>query len=613
MAISMSCPGCQTRFDFEDDLRGKRIRCQSCSQIFRVEASLTPVAPPPKPAPKPTSSASINVPPPPKSTSSPAVNLPPITKPPAPVGRKQSTDDDDDDRPARRSRPVDDEDDERPQSRSRNDDDEDEDDRPRSRRRDREDDDDVPRSRYRDRDDDSGDDLPTTRKKKLNPLLIAGPIVGLLVVVVVAVLLTRGKKKPQGDSVASANNENSCVLEVPAKDISFLVVPDSGTKFGIVRNLAKGSFGKDWVFEAYDMKVGRRTGKVELREVSEPLGATMSPDGKYLLVTDKDTFDSTLLLYSIADGKCLTPTKWQPFPQQFAKHDLPKLFRAEFVGPDKVLTMSNSRLHYVYQVPSFEGSRTDTIRATGKKLDDHWNWTFAEPSQRGEFSLAFTADRKRFAVWNGDGYSIVDPDAGEQFRTPSINQKVAALSWRGDAEPGPVAFSPDGRKLAGLVAGGFGRQDVLFNLWSGTESNDLTGGNLLPEWIHNGATRLRWWGNRFVLLSGLKSLSNDVEGVLFDTEKGNLVRQLMSPEFRKFTLGRDGRLWYAVSENRTDNAVIYVATAPPPESLLDGDPFETVPGVKEPALRRLWMEPSGVVPVPTRYGAPLTSGLIRRR
>src|SRR4051794_34809137 len=36
MPISMRCPGCQTRFEFADDLDGKRIKCKSCGDIFRV-------------------------------------------------------------------------------------------------------------------------------------------------------------------------------------------------------------------------------------------------------------------------------------------------------------------------------------------------------------------------------------------------------------------------------------------------------------------------------------------------------------------------------------------------------------------------------------------------
>src|SRR6186997_2406020 len=123
MPISMRCPGCQTRFELADDLAGKRIKCKSCGDIFRL----------PQPAP----------------------------------AKKARDDEDDDRRTGRYSRPVDDDD--RRTGRYRKPVEEEDDDRPaRSRRREDDSDDELPRRR------DNEDAAP--RKKTSKALLIALPL-----------------------------------------------------------------------------------------------------------------------------------------------------------------------------------------------------------------------------------------------------------------------------------------------------------------------------------------------------------------------------------------------------------------------------------------------------
>src|SRR5215207_3093058 len=105
MPIAMRCPGCDTRFEFANDLEGRRIKCKTCGDVFRVER--------------------------------------PARKPPR----------DDDDRPSgRHRRPADDASGDA-----------------------------LPRVRY-------ADDSP--RKRKVHPMVIAGPLLGLavLAVIVIAVL-----------------------------------------------------------------------------------------------------------------------------------------------------------------------------------------------------------------------------------------------------------------------------------------------------------------------------------------------------------------------------------------------------------------------------------------
>src|SRR3954471_8307914 len=199
MPISMRCPGCQTRFEFADDLDGKRIKCKSCGDIFRVAD--------PDAAQKARAEEDRR--------------------------RKKA---DDDRKTGRYSRPVDDD---RRTGRYRK---PDAADGPRPRRRDDDSEDDLPRRR-----DDEGD---RPRKKKSNLLLILLPLglLGLVAVGIIGYVAWTQKKKSGGGQAGDVviAPSRSCPLEVPEKDVGTLVLPDGGTTFGLLRKTEV--FKKSWVF-----------------------------------------------------------------------------------------------------------------------------------------------------------------------------------------------------------------------------------------------------------------------------------------------------------------------------------------------------------------------------
>jgi predicted Zn finger-like uncharacterized protein len=73
MPIATRCPGCKALFRLADDVAGKRVRCQKCSQLFvapmpkSAPAAASPAAKPvdPTPAPAPIISMSLDEPTPP--------------------------------------------------------------------------------------------------------------------------------------------------------------------------------------------------------------------------------------------------------------------------------------------------------------------------------------------------------------------------------------------------------------------------------------------------------------------------------------------------------------------------------------------------------------------
>jgi hypothetical protein len=540
MPFAMRCPGCDTRFEFTSDLEGKRIKCKTCGDVFRVERPV-----------------------------------------------RKAREEDDDGRPAGRSR--------------------------RSLADDR--DEDAPR-RYRECDEDR------PRPKKIHPLVIIGPIAGaiLLGAVITIILLVRGADKKKTSPTSTVADvvkapAKTCPLEVAEKDTGFLVVPDSGGAFGLIRRKDTHPTRKDWVYEPYDLTVGRRVGKIDLNRVEEPKAWSLSPDGKRLLVIETKTFgssDPSMHLISTADGKDID---WVPFPNPKHMHDAPALFRAEFVSNDRILALGTNRQMYFYRLSNLSEPEQGKVDAVGEPLGTRWGFN---QDLRNQWQVAFTADRKRMAVWAGDGYAIVDTSEGrEVYRTPSVMVTAREL-WsrqsvkRDQLHGGPVAFSPDGSTLAGVVTYDHAGKQHLLCLWNTREEKPPATYELSAN-QYNEATSLRWWGRKYILISGAKVHGAELDGMLIDSRTGLPVRQLMAPPFKHYGLGRDGRLWYAIGTELREPAILNVVDGPDGDLMEDAaNPYEEIAELKDLFLRRVWMEQGGVLRHPTRLNPPLQQGLIRR-
>jgi len=601
--IVKQCPGCATRFEFADELDGKRVRCKSCGDIFRVDRTASKARDDEDDRPRPTRRREED------DDERPAVKA------------RHREKDEEDDRPRSRARGRDEKDDEQPSRTRRPVLEDDDDDRPRGRRRDDDSDDRPPR---RGRDDDDDEDAPR-RKKKIHPLMILGPILGLIAVVGVILAFTLGGKK-KGGSLDVAGDlvkapTKSCPLEVAEKEASSLVLPDSGNTFGLLRQTSQDAFRKSWVLDTYDMAAGRRTGRLDLPGVQDPKGFSFSPDGKKLLITEGKGFgpgwDLSLSVWSISERKAINKDKWVPFPEVRGGGDAASLHKAEFIGNDRILTLGTTRAFYIYQLPGFEPSQV-VLRATGDKLGQRTP-QFGQDMPKLQWQTAFTADRRRMAVWCGDSFAIVDTVEGlEQMRTPSVLAMAKEL-WPRSPRPdfflrtGPMAFSPDGSVLATVISNGVGfSEEHILCLWDAKEPKEPTKYQI-PTNQFNESHSIFWWGSRYVVTSGGRSHGADVEGMLIDVRTGLAKRQLMGPEFRKYGFGRDGRLWYAASEGRDEPATMHVVDPPDADTLSEPDDYEQIRELREEFfLRRLWLEPQGVLRKPTRLNPPLQQRLIRR-
>jgi hypothetical protein len=572
MAIAMRCPGCDTRFEFDSELAGKRIKCKSCGDIFRLEA--------------------------------PKKKRRDEDEEDRPKGRKRYDDEDDDRQPSRsrRAAAYDDENEDRPRGKRRPDDDEDDGDRPRGKRR------------YEDEDDE-----PAPRKKKTGLLLLLGGGVFLLMVVaiVVAVIVMRGRKGggADGPDLVKAPTK-SCPLEVKETEINLLVIPDSGNTFGVLRKTE--TVQKKWAFDPYDIAAGRRLGRVDMSNLDEPRAASLSPDGKYLLIFEGGGFASSekfLQVWSVGTNppQAIAP-HWNPYPRNPKVFgELPTLYRAEFVGNNKLATVSTARVMDVWPLPAFDPPVVPGLVIPGAK--EQIGKDAPEKSDKYQRQLAFTADHSLVAVWNGDGYTFVRTADGQDAGGTGSVRALAKQFWPNDPnndfwiKAEACAFSPDGQALAGIIKNTWGGKKFLLCIWNVANPLQDPTKYAIPDVQYRDPPGMAWWGNRFIVLQGGK-----IEGQMIDVRTGVAKRQIMGPASNDhYGFGRDGRLWYLASEDRMKPATVYMVDAFDPDLLTESDDYEQIKELDgEFYLRRLWLEPTGILRRPTRYNPPLRERLIRR-
>jgi WD40 repeat protein len=333
--------------------------------------------------------------------------------------------------------------------------------------------------------------------------------------------------------------------------------------------------------------------------VDEPRAVSISPDAKSLLVVESPGFGvsaPTVSLWSVPDNKEMA-RKWNPYPPPAkAAFDAPNLYRAEFIGNDKVITLSTGRMVDVWPLPKFDPKIVDGVAviSQGDLLgkDDRFGQTKFDRYQR---QAAFTADHRLMAVWNGASIVVVGTaDGQEVFSTGPLSENTKEW-WQRKAlldriKPGPMAFSPDGKYLASIVTHEAGSKQHLLCLWD-IKSQKMTDPYEIPTNQFNDAAALEWWGNRYVVTFGGK-----VEGMLIDVQTGLAKRQLMGPKYSKYGFGRDGRLWYAISDDLKSPATMYVVDNIDPNQLTEADDYEQIVELREDFfLRRLWLEKSGVM------------------
>jgi predicted Zn finger-like uncharacterized protein len=537
MALKTVCPACDTAYMLADDKLGKKVRCKKCEEVFVAKEAVEEEQEKERPARNGIQK---------KSAGPTGEDVTPSPR------RRRSAAEEEDEVPRR--------------ARSRRDEDEDEDeDRPRRSRRDEEDDEDRPSRRRKSIRKQGG---PSTG---LILGLVGAGLAVLVAVGVVVVLLARdpdtaapnaagGPGQPgdkPGDKGAPGLLPVALQVELPwkegqIKDIQFartanqagLLVEDiSGPR--VVRR-----------FETYDLKTRKRVAGFEVPGLLAPKLISLSPDAATVVVQNADAGNGDpLTVYSLPGGNAVL-SKWVPYP----KPDNPglvfpqELLWLECLGKDRVLTVKRNGSYNVWSLPGgkkvyhVEGNLPGTA------------YLSVNAFSRQPMNIALSPDRSTLALFNGDGFDLIEPASGRFLR-----KTVGLADLGGVGNAWGAGFSPDGSKLAFHFMPRGSRQDAKL-VWWDVASGQRKGAHGF-RWNVSFSCGVRWWGNKHVVLwNGILT-----EGVVADAKTCRWLCHCQRAGFGRYAAGGPGgRLWFANARIPGGNAFLSAQDVPTELAALKG-------------------------------------------
>lgn len=357
--------------------------------------------------------------------------------------------------------------------------------------------------------------------------------------------------------------------------------------------------------DLYDWGTGNLIAKVPLKEAQPGRDHTLalSPDGKRLLQWDPTTIGAKNVVTVLAlPGGDKAVATWDPAAT--APPAVPLIDRSlvmvEFLDDNTVAAMTPKGWYAVWTLDPLQQTAGAQVLQPNRSVRRAINTT-----GQGGGDFALSPDRSRLAVFNGEGYNVVDARTGQVLRMTARTDDPRSLLHRR-----AVVFSPDGGKLVGVVtpegpvAADPDAKDLI-HLWDvkadgketpapttfavrhdaklqgSTSSN--SGGNLDGSFRIDAAS---FWGEKALVLLDPSCR----HGHVIDLERKEYVQSL----FTNFASGRqlvgapDGRLWFVNAPTRETRSCL--AAVDPPVAAV------TTPTPKNPGGHVGWffLSPDGI-------------------
>jgi hypothetical protein len=492
MPVKTACPACLAPYTLADTMRGKKVRCKHCQEVFAVtdgaELAIQPEAAPP---PRPAGSARV------RGTAAP----PPLASPDARTG------------PLRRRR--------EPISA------------------------DAPRSNAL---------LWILLASGGGMLLIAGIVVTIILVARSASdepgPVVQNPMRPGGPGPAIPNpmgqNPQPAQGQPPLKASStrFQADPqDSYVKDILFAPQARQVGLYHWdapdiarkLLTLYDVQTGQKLGVIDLGKSPSATYLDISPDGTRVAQQESIPFKGNpLTIWSAPDGKILFE-KWDPYPRDpkqpgdfnrelvwFAFLDRDRLLTATRGGQYDLFDMTQKRVVY-------------SVRAVpGQSRSLNYDGFSRRPT-----NIALSRDRKLLALTNRNGFDLIDTSTGKLLRS------TARLDGRGKVgNEWGVAFSPDGSQLVAKLNlfEADRKQHEYVLLWDVATGQQKAMFAMAQDFNANGP--LIWWGAKHLLVcNGIVT-----EGKVLSLTDGRFWRACeRCGHGRLASTSPDGRLWCATS------------------------------------------------------------------
>lgn len=282
---------------------------------------------------------------------------------------------------------------------------------------------------------------------------------------------------------------------------------------------------------------GKAVGAVEV-DITSVNAYALSADGSRLAVLGSAPGDGhPVAVYSVADGKRLG--RFTPYPRGGPNSSkLPELIWVTFLGPDKLLTLTNSGGFDVWSVPALK-------RVSGVASGEPGNYTRLDVNgfTHTPTNFALTPDNKTLAVLNGKGFSFYDLTTGRETAiTDPFTTPGSPANFYG------TALRPDGGRLACFCSlSASGQRLTAVAVWDAKTGKRLSLALLKDA---PSAAGLAWWGPNHLALWQGGTASADVMAV----DTGEVVASVRLPAGgRVATVPPDGRLWAVTAGGLLDS------------------------------------------------------------
>jgi hypothetical protein len=276
---------------------------------------------------------------------------------------------------------------------------------------------------------------------------------------------------------------------------------------------------------------------------------SLSPEGSLFAYEDTKDF---VAICSAVDGRQIARRKpYEKKEKPVANEHEALLARMEFVAEDRLVTVDQAGGLDLWSMPDFEPIQHVAARTKSSFVNSQWG-------------LAFSFDRKVLAVFNGEGFDLVNTATGDLIRkTGPLPEGGTIKSVCG------VAFSADGSRLAALlgVQPEKGEPQAIEARYEVTTGKCAGTANLgLFAAMESNFPNVAWWGPKHLLAWG--KTRNQAHVAEAETGKGLRRIELGTKDQvgRFAAVSPDNRLWYAAAGTTPGTA--YLAAVEVPEDEL---------------------------------------------
>jgi len=303
----------------------------------------------------------------------------------------------------------------------------------------------MPRDRYFDNEDDDRDRPRPARVGSSVVLLVAGIAIALVIVAglgaaaIFVLSPVPSAPPPVAEMVPDANpgglniqiakpepppDPGAAVVAVPSAGRSVTQLVFGGDAKGATALVSYKDQGVGYQINVVDTVDGKKRGTV-VTDAASINGVAVSPDGKWLALVESAPSDGDrVVVHDVATGNAAG--KFTPYGKHRGPVHVPNLVWTQFVGPDRLLTITETSGFDVWSVPRFDRVAGQPPRGPHAIPPVETNGFTRSPK-----NFAVSRDGKMLALFNGTGFTFYDTvtAAAKGQTEPIMKEGGSATFW----------------------------------------------------------------------------------------------------------------------------------------------------------------------------------------